>query len=81
MSGNKLEDKIFFEDGHKFGHLPNLTVLEMDHNLFTQLPIEELVQHKLLTKLDVGYNKLVKYYPELTEQIKNGLDVELEGST
>jgi Leucine-rich repeat (LRR) protein len=79
MSGNKLEDKIFFEDGHKFGHMPNLTILELDRNKFTKLPIEALVLHKKLKKMDLSYNKLVKYNPELTELVKLGLDIEYEG--
>ena len=81
MSGNKLEDKVFFKDGHRFGHLPNLTELELDHNLFTKLPINALVKHKNLKKLNVGYNKLVRYNPEFTEQVKTGLDIEYEGES
>ena len=79
MSGNKLEDKIFFKDGHSLGHLPNLTELELDHNLFTKLPIDALIQHKNLKKLNVGFNKLIRYNPELTEQVKTGLEIEYEG--
>ena len=79
MSGNKLEDKIFLADGHSFGFLPNLTVLELDRNKFTQLPIEELIQHKKLQRLNLGYNQLTKYNPELTEMVKKGLQVEYEG--
>ena len=80
MSGNKLEDKIFLADGHSFGFLPNLTVLELDRNKFTQLPIEELIQHKKLQRLNLGYNQLTKYNPELTEMVKKGLQVEYEGN-
>ena len=80
MSGNKLEDKIFLADGHSFGYLPNLTVLELDRNKFTQLPIEELIQHKKLQRLNLGYNQLTKYNPELTEMVKKGLEVEYEGN-
>ena len=79
MSGNKLEDKIFFKDGHSFGHLPNLTELELDHNLFTTLPTDALVKHKNLKKLNVGFNKIIRYDPEFTEQIKTGLEIEFEG--
>ena len=79
MSGNKLEDKIFFKDGHSLGHLPNLTELELDHNLFTRLPIDALIQHKNLKKLNVGFNKLTRYNPEFTEQVKTGLAIEYEG--
>ena len=79
MSGNKLEDKIFFKDGHSFGHLPNLTELELDHNQFTTLPTDALVKHKNLKKLNVGFNKIIRYDPEFTEQIKTGLEIEFEG--
>ena len=79
MSGNSLEDKIFFDEGHSFGYLPNLTVLELDNNKFTKLPVEALTGHKKLKMLNVGHNKLVKYYPEFTELVKNGLDLEYEG--
>ena len=79
MSGNQLEDKIFFAEGHSFGYLPNLTVLELDRNKFTKLPIQELVQHKKLQQLDVGHNQLTKYSPELTEMVKKGLNVEYQG--
>ena len=79
ISGNKLEDKIFFEDGHRFGFLPNLTVLELDQNKFTKLPLDELLLHTKLKRLDVGHNKLTEFDPELTDQIKLGLDVEDEG--
>ena len=79
MSGNQLEDKIFFGEGHSFGYLPNLTVLELDRNKFTKLPILELVQHKKLQRLDLGHNQLTKYNPELTEMVKKGLIVEYRG--
>ena len=79
MSGNRLEDKIFFKEGHQFGQHPNLTILELDHNLFTTLPITELIKHKQLKRLDVGFNKIVNYNPEFTEQVKMGLDIEYEG--
>ena len=80
MSGNKLEDKIFLADGHSFGFLPNLTVLELDRNKFTQLPIEELILHQKLKTLNLAYNQLTKYSPELTEMVKKGLKVEYEGN-
>ena len=79
MSGNRLEDKIFFQDGHSFGYLPNLTVLELDRNLFTKLPVDALLLHTQLEKLDVSFNKLEKYYPEFTEQVKKGLILEYQG--
>ena len=79
MSGNKLEDKIFFNEGYQFGYLPNLTVLELDRNSFTKLPVDALVQHTKLKRLDVAFNQLPKYYPELTEQVKAGMDVEFQG--
>ncbi len=79
MSGNKLEDKVFFEDGHRFGHLPNLTVLEMDRNKFTKLPLDELLLHSKLKRLNVGHNRLTEYDPEFTEMVKLGLDIEYEG--
>ena len=56
MSGNKLEDKIFFEDGHTLGYLPNLTVLELDGNKFTKLPVANIILHKGLRKLNVQNN-------------------------
>lgn len=80
MSGNKLEDKIFLADGHSLGFLPNLTVLELDRNKFTQLPIEELILHQKLKTLNLAYNQLTKYSPELTEMVKKGLKVEYEGN-
>ena len=81
MSGNKLEDKIFLADGHSLGFLPNLTVLELDRNKFTQLPIEELILHQKLKTLNLAYNQLTKYSPELTEMVKKGLKVEYEGNS
>ena len=79
MSSNQLEDKTFYEDGRTFGFLPNLTVLEMDDNKFTQLPVDALVQHKALKSLNVANNLLEKFNPEFTEQIKLGLNVEYAG--
>ena len=46
---------------------------------FTKIPTSELVNIKSLKKLDLGFNKLTQFDPELTEQIKLGLDVEYEG--
>ena len=81
ISGNVLSDKIFdpLEDRRLVGHLPNLTVLEMSDNRFTSLPIDELVLHRNLQLLNVKNNRLLKYNPELTEMIKQGLDVEYAG--
>jgi len=46
---------------------------------FTQIPTSELVNIKTLKKLDLGYNRLTTFDPELTDQIKLGLEVEYEG--
>jgi hypothetical protein len=46
----------------------------------TKIPTSELVNIKSLKKLDLGFNKLTQFDPELTEQIKLGLDVEYEGN-
>ena len=79
MSGNQLEDKIFFEDGHTLGYLPNLTVLELDGNKFTKLPVANIILHKGLRKLNVQNNFIKKYNPEFTEMVKLGLEIEYAG--
>ena len=80
MSGNKLEDKIFFGEGYTLGHLPNLTILELDGNKFTKLPVEQIVLHDRLKRLSIENNQITKYSPELTEMVKLGLDVEYAGN-
>ena len=72
MSGNKLEDKIFFGEGYTLGHLPNLTILELDGNKFTKLPVEQIVLHDRLKRLSIENNQITKYSPELTEMVKLG---------
>lgn len=77
ISGNQLDDKVFM-DG-RFGVMPNLTVFRMANNSFLSLPIEQLVEHKELRLLDVSFNKLSTFHPDLVQNIKNGLDIHYEG--
>lgn len=78
ISGNQLDDKVFM-DG-RFGVMPNLTVFRMANNSFLSLPIEQLVEHKELRLLDVSFNKLSTFHPDLVQNIKNGLDIHYEGN-
>ena len=48
---------------------------------FTKIPTAELMSILSLKKLDLGFNKLTQFDPELTAQIKLGLEVEYEGKT
>ena len=77
ISGNKLTDKVILMG--RMGQFPNLTVLSMAGNKFENLPIDQLVTYKNLKELHVENNELTKYYPELTEQVKVGLDVYYKG--
>lgn len=79
ISGNALTDEKIMGE-RRFGVLRNLTVFRLAHNKFTELPIELLTEHKKLRTLDVGYNQLKHYYPELSEQVKLRLDVFYEGT-
>eukprot|EP00095_Tigriopus_kingsejongensis_P011359 maker-scaffold444_size168727-snap-gene-0.34 protein:Tk11359 transcript:maker-scaffold444_size168727-snap-gene-0.34-mRNA-1 annotation:"Chaoptin" len=78
ISGNVLDDKIFL-DG-RFGIMANLTEFRLANNSFLSLPIEQLVEHKKLRLLDVRFNKLSTFNPDLAESIKLGLDVLFEGN-
>ena len=79
ISGNVLTDKILNEDG-RFGVMANLTDFRLARNRFSRLPIDKIVKSELLEYLDVSFNRLNKFYPELIGQIKARLEVNFEGN-
>jgi hypothetical protein len=79
ISGNVLQDKYLNED-RRFGLLPNLTVFKLARNKFTEIPVHILAESKKLEVLDISYNSIKYYYPELTERIKEKLEIFYEGN-
>ncbi len=78
LSGNFLTDKVLTDD--RVGHLPNMTVLRLASNRFTEMPVESIEMMKKLKVLDLRKNRVQTYYPTLNEQVKMGLDIFYDGN-
>lgn len=78
LSGNVLDDGVLL-DSSRVNALPNLTELYIRGNKFSDLPIDVILQMKNLTVLDASHNKLHLFSPALTDMIKAGMDLHLEG--
>lgn len=53
------------------GPLPNLTRLDLSHNLMVDIPVEEIVSSYRLKFLDLRSNRLTRFYDELLPMMEN----------
>ena len=77
LSHNSLQDKVILMG--LMGRFPNLTYLGLASNQFENLPVKDVMTYKKLKELHIQNNEITTYYPELTDQVKMGLDIFYEG--
>ncbi|XP_065336197.1 protein artichoke-like [Cloeon dipterum] len=76
VSYNELEELAVTK---KEGFPANLTVINLQHNQFESLPLQELLSANL-SKLDLSNNKLKEFSEELSYMVENGTVVDFYGN-